>query len=46
MCYIQQSSVEDFIVLETYFFRSREWVQFTGEKSHDGIILDRNIYFE
>lgn len=43
MGYIQLSSIEDFIELEAYFLSSREWVQFTGEKSHEGAILDTRI---
>lgn len=44
--YVQLSSAEDFIGLAGYVFRAREWVQFTGEKFHDGAILDTSICFE
>lgn len=44
--YVQLSSTEDFIELAAYFFSSRERVQFTREKSHDGLIADTGICFE
>lgn len=43
---IQLSSIEDFIEIEAYFFSFREWVQFTGEKSYNGVILDTSICSE
>lgn len=44
--YVQLSSAEDFIELAVYFCSPREWIQFTGEKSHDGVILDASFCFE
>lgn len=46
MGYVQLSSAEDFIELAGYVLSEREWELFTGEKFHDGAILDTSICFQ